>query len=125
MKYTDLEQIEQDLKTLATSKYPKEVDVVDKVMATVKQEKNEMHLVQRKERRVRWTIGAISSIAAASVALLIFVGNGTNSHAQNTDNNRMAKFISDIYNSQRQADVVFYMPDYIDIILGLDEEEAY
>ncbi len=116
--FTDIE-LEDTLKELASAQSPQQVDVVDKVMASIQATHRDKRFTLGKERRVRLTIGA--SLAAASVALLLFVGNGNSSQAQNVDEENMAQFISAIYNRQNQADVVFYTPDYIDILLGIDE----
>lgn len=116
--FTDIE-LENTLRQLASAKSPQQVDVVDKVMAQIQASKRDKRLTVANQRRVRWTIGA--GLAAASVALLIFVSGGKSSQAQSVDDENMARFISSIYNRQNQADVVFYTPDYIDILLGFDE----
>ena len=118
MKYTETE-LEKTLNELKQAKYAGEVDVVEKVMDRLKEAEEREKFSIKKERKVRWTIGTMS-LAAASVALLLFIGNGISSQAQN-ENEGMAKFISEIYNRQGQADVVYYTPDYIDILLGIDE----
>jgi hypothetical protein len=117
MKYTDTE-LEKTLNELGKATYAGEVDVVDKVMNRLKEAENKEKFSIQKERKVRWTIGTMS-LAAASVALLLFIGNSSSSQAQN-ENDGMAKFISEIYNRQSQADVVYYTPDYIDILLGIE-----
>ena len=117
MKYTDTE-LEKTLNELGKATYAGEVDVVDKVMNRLKEAENKETFSIQKERKVRWTIGTMS-LAAASVALLLFIGNSSSSQAQN-ENDGMAKFISEIYNRQSQADVVYYTPDYIDILLGIE-----
>lgn len=116
--FTDIE-LENSLKELAASQSPQQVDVVGKVMAQIQATNRDQRFTIQKKRRVRWTIGA--GLAAASVALLFFIGNGRSTQAQNMDKENMAQFISAIYNRQNQADVVFYTPDYIDILLGIDE----
>lgn len=118
MKYTETE-LENTLQQLASIEYPHKVDVVDSVMGSLQAAQQKEQFSIKKERRIRWTIGTMS-LAAASVALLLFIGNTNSSQAQN-ENDTVAKFISEVYNQQHQADVVFYTPDYIDILLGVDE----
>lgn len=118
MKYTETE-LETTLKQLAKAEYAGQVDVVDQVMESLKEADTKEKFSIKRERRVRLTIGTMS-LAAASVALLLFIGNSVSTQAQN-ENDGMAKFISEIYNRQNQADVVYYAPDYIDILLGIDE----
>ena len=113
-------ELENALKELASAKSPQSVNVVDRVMSEVNKKAVAERYTIRRERRVRWTIGTMS-LAAASVALLLFVSGGKSSQAQSSDNENMAQFISAIYNRQNQADVIFYTPDYIDILLGIDE----
>ena len=118
--FTEIE-LEETLKELSSTKSPQQVNVVDKVMAQIQATNRDKRFTIQKERRVRWTLGAMGSLAAASVALLFFIGNGNSSQAQSMDEENVAQFISAIYNRQNQADVVFYTPDYIDILLGIDE----
>ena len=122
MKSISNNELEQSLLSLKSAKYPKDINVVDSVMASIADEKPAARPQIKTERRVRWTIGAISSLAAASVALLLFVGNGNYSHAQVSDNDGIANFLTEIFNSKSQADVEFYSPDYIDILLDIEEE---
>ena len=103
MKYTETE-LENTLQQLASIECPHKVDVVDSVMGSLQAAQQKEQFSIKKERRIRWTIGT----------------NTNSSQAQN-ENDTIAKFISEVYNQQHQADVVFYTPDYIDILLGVDE----
>lgn len=118
--FTEIE-LENTLKELAAAKSPQQVNVTDKVMAKIQASNRDKRFTIQKERRMRWSIGAMGSLVAASIALLLFIGNSNSSQAKNMDKENMAQFISAIYNRQNQADVVFYTPDYIDILLGIDE----
>ena len=88
MKYTETE-LEKTLNELAKAKYAGQVDVVDQVMERLKEAENKEKFSIKRERRVHWTIGTMS-LAAASVALLLFIGNSSSSQAQN-ENDGMAK----------------------------------
>lgn len=117
MKNTELEQMLTEIKDL---RYPHTIDVVDAVMKGVEIAEEKHRQAVRTHRRIGWTIGATGSIAAAVAVLVMMVGNGSPSQAKGADNSRLSGFISAVY-SNPPADVVYYDPDDIDILLGLDE----